>query len=111
LGSGQRVREILLFTDAIMGGVQDNRGTACLLFGNVGLRHDFATKGRFAPRGSIGIGAGATKIRAPDLSEEIQFAEQVGLESVTIVMRDFRPRSASVALTSATAATRSPKVE
>lgn len=69
----------LFFTGEIMGGVQDRPDSAYLIFGNAGLRYDFATKVRLIPFVSASCGAGATAIGAPDLSEGIQFASQVGI--------------------------------
>jgi hypothetical protein len=71
----------LLFTGEIMGGVQDHPDTAYLIFGTGGLRYDFAALGRIVPYVGLVVGAGATAIGSPDLSEGIQFTEQaeVGL--------------------------------
>ncbi len=71
----------LLFTGEIMGGAQDRPEPAYLIFGTGGLRYDFSALGPVVPYVGLVIGAGATAIGAPDLSEGIQFTEraEVGL--------------------------------
>ena len=69
----------LFWTVEFMGGLQDNPDQQYLAFGNFGLRYEFATRGRFIPYVDAALGAGATGISEPDLSEGIQFSQQVGV--------------------------------
>ena len=68
----------LFLTAEFMGGVRDNPDQAYLAFGNLGVRYEFATRGRFIPFVDAALGAGATAIAGPDLSEGIQFTQQIG---------------------------------
>lgn len=69
----------LFWTGEVMGGFQDNPDVAYLIFGNAGLRYEFATKWRVIPYVDGALGAGATAVSAPDLSEGIQFVTRVGI--------------------------------
>jgi hypothetical protein len=67
----------LFWTGELMGGVEDDPDEAYLMFGNIGLRYEFATQIRFMPFLECAVGAGATAVGEPDLSEGIQFVSRI----------------------------------